>query len=302
MINDYQILSSEKIDRDKWDRCVDNNDNGLIYAKSIYLDHTAPGWKGIVFGDYDSIFPLCIKRKYGIKYAQKPVFSQQLGLIGSSDIDFEKLKKIILSQVKYGDIHFNFFNRNLIGHKTIERTNFIIDLGKTHEHIYKKYKYKLKSDLNKASTNHLTIVNGEAEETIDAYRRFLLQKTKSIDIKGFRLFTNLCFHEKFKNNFFVRKVVSSNNTLLASALFLIDRKRIYNIMAITFKQGAEVNAMHFLIDKVLYEFQQTDLIFDFEGSDLSGVKSFYEKFSPVRQPYYHYHFNYLPFPLNKLKK
>ena len=73
-------------------------------------------------------------------------------------------------------------------------------------------------------------------------------------------------------------------------------------MSVTLPKGKPVNAMHFLIDSVLQEFQLTDLIFDFEGSDITGVKSFYEKFSPVNQPYYHYHFNKLPFPLNKIKR
>ena len=100
----------------------------------------------------------------------------------------------------------------------------------------------------------------------------------------------------------MRKVVAPSGKLLASGLFLIDRKRIYNVVAVTFEEGKALNAMHFLIDSVIYEFQQTDLIFDFKGSELPGVKNFYEKFSPVNQPYYHYHFNHLFFPLNKLKK
>ncbi len=61
-------------------------------------------------------------------------------------------------------------------------------------------------------------------------------------------------------------------------------------------------ANHTLLNEVLKEFSERDLLFDFEGSDLPGVKEFYEYFGPVNQPYFHYHFNYLPFPLNLIKR
>jgi hypothetical protein len=54
--------------------------------------------------------------------------------------------------------------------------------------------------------------------------------------------------------------------------------------------------------EILKEFSGRNLLFDFEGSDLPGVKEFYECFGPIDQPYFHYHFNDLPFPLNLVKK
>jgi hypothetical protein len=57
-----------------------------------------------------------------------------------------------------------------------------------------------------------------------------------------------------------------------------------------------------LYDKILEEFTETPLLFDFEGSDLPGIKSFYEKFGATNQPYFHWHFNQLPFFLKRIKK
>jgi len=66
--------------------------------------------------------------------------------------------------------------------------------------------------------------------------------------------------------------------------------------------GRKTEANHFLFDNIFKEFAGSQLIFDFEGSDIAGVKSFYEKFGVINQLYYKLHFNHLPFPLNKLKR
>jgi hypothetical protein len=73
-------------------------------------------------------------------------------------------------------------------------------------------------------------------------------------------------------------------------------------MNTTTAEGRKLKANHFLLNEVLKEFSGNKMIFDFEGSDLDGVKEFYQNFGPENQPYFHYHFNELPFPLNLVKK
>lgn len=299
---EYQILSAKDIDKKKWDSCVSQNENGLIYARSDYLDNLSPNWKGIVFKDYKAIFPLCIKKKWGIKYLYRPLFCQQLGLIGKADIDLNTLLKIIHKEVKYGDIVFNYANKEIVPFQAKEKTNFIIDLSNAYSQIFNKYKYNLKSDLIKSRKNRLQIKNGQAQEALLAYEKFLYAKTNKNYHKEIDCFLKLLQSPKFENKYFVRKVTNAHSETLAISLFLINKKRIYNLISTTFYAGKEVNAMQFLIDNVIREYERTDLIFDFEGSDLPGVKNFYLKFSPQYQPYYHFHFNNLPFPLNFLKR
>ena len=37
----YNTSPISEIDKAKWDHCIDNAGNGLIYAYSFYLDHMA---------------------------------------------------------------------------------------------------------------------------------------------------------------------------------------------------------------------------------------------------------------------
>jgi hypothetical protein len=65
-------------------------------------------------------------------------------------------------------------------------------------------------------------------------------------------------------------------------------------MNCTTLEGRKTEANHFLFDSILKEFAGSSLLFDFEGSDISGVKNFYEKFGTTNQPYCKLHFNNLP--------
>ena len=53
---------------------------------------------------------------------------------------------------------------------------------------------------------------------------------------------------------------------------------------------------------MIKEFSGSDIIFDFEGSDIEGIKFFYEKFNAVNEPYFFYHYNNLPKLLQLIKK
>ncbi len=48
---------------------MDEAFNGLIYAKSWYLDIVADQWDALVENDYEKIFPLVHRKKYGIHMA-----------------------------------------------------------------------------------------------------------------------------------------------------------------------------------------------------------------------------------------
>ncbi len=52
-----KYVSHEVIDREKWDKCIDNSTNGLVYAYSWYLDLICDEWNALIENDYESVFP-----------------------------------------------------------------------------------------------------------------------------------------------------------------------------------------------------------------------------------------------------
>src|SRR5215216_511602 len=91
MRNEIEIIPSYNIDREKWDRCVNESSNAMIYAASAYLDHIADNWTGIVAKDYEQVMPVAWRKKFGIRYSYQIPFVQQLGIFCGKKFPDEKL-------------------------------------------------------------------------------------------------------------------------------------------------------------------------------------------------------------------
>ncbi len=115
-------------------------------------------------------------------------------------------------------------------------------------------------------------------------------------------FQVLCKQLSEEHMVLVRSVSDKNDELLSIALFLKHNNRLYNLMNSTTGNGRKMESNTFLFDSLIQEFSGTDLILDFEGSDIPGVKSFYEKFGAINQPYTRINFNTLPLPLRLFKR
>src|SRR5258708_31792158 len=79
-----QYLLHNEIDKTKWDKCIDEGGNGLIYGYSFYLDRMAREWDALVFKDYEAIMPLTWNKKMGIYYLYQPHFTASLGVFGKN--------------------------------------------------------------------------------------------------------------------------------------------------------------------------------------------------------------------------
>lgn len=299
-----QLLPSGSIRYQKWDHCVQQQANGLIYATTTYLDAICTQWYGIVVNDYEAVMPLPVRKKWGICYAYTPAFMQQLGLVGnSSSVSADEVLALIRNTVSYADIHFNFLNKNFLGQLPVEvKTNLIIPLERPAEQIRVHYRSDLKENIRKAEKLSLLYAPASIHEAVTHFREqygYRMQQVQPADYQRFQL---LCEYLQPKEQCLVRSARDQQGELLAIALLLKDNRRIYNLMNTTLPGGRRKEANHWLLDQIIQEFSGKPLLLDMEGSELPGVKNFYESFGAVKQPYYHYHFNRLPWPVRWLKR
>ena len=293
MINHFQIISSNQINPNAWDACIKLH-QAPIYLQFNYLNSMSTNWVGLVLENYKGIIPICFKTKFGIKYSYTPAFIQQLGWVGEQ-LDFTILENTIYNFVQYGDIMLNHKHKFSLP-KLQEKTNLIIPLNTAYENIFSNYSSDLKQNLKKAAKENLQYQSSlEIQLAISLYKNIYADRLEKTTEKDFEHFTHLCLQLNETNNCLVRKVVNHNNELLSIALLLKDENRIYNIANSTTLLGRKTASNHFLIDSILKEFANSNLIFDFEGSDIDGVKTFYQNFGALNQPYFHWHFNKLWF-------
>jgi len=76
-------LRNTEIDRQKWDECINEAPQGVIFALSWYLDFCESEWEAVVEmegGRYITVMPFQLRRKYGFKYVHQDPYSFVLGV------------------------------------------------------------------------------------------------------------------------------------------------------------------------------------------------------------------------------
>ena len=58
-----KYLQHKEIDKAKWDACIEQAPNGLIYSYSWYLDAMSKHWDALVLKDYEAVMPLTWNKK-----------------------------------------------------------------------------------------------------------------------------------------------------------------------------------------------------------------------------------------------
>lgn len=304
MKDSWALLGSVQIDKTRWNQCVDSQAHGLIYAQTYCLDAMSEHWHGLVLNDYEAIMPLTWKKKWGIRYLYTPPFLQQLGIIGRYKAgSLPMLEKLIYQFSSYGDLQINYANQLAAQSLQAKRkTNLIIPLDQPMESIRDHYKQDTINSIRKAEKNAMQYVEGNIPESIQLYQKYYAERMTHIGKAAFVNFTNLCTLLAENGQCIIRNMTDTNGNLLATAVLLKDNKRIYNLMNTTLPEGRKKRANHLLMDRIIGEFANTRLVFDLEGSELPGVQQFYLSFGAVEQPYYTFHYNRLPWPLNRLKR
>lgn len=301
--NDIRYLTREQIDTDRWDSCIRRAVNGLIYARSYYLDAMAKNWSALVMNDYETVMPLTWNRKYTIRYLYQPPFTAQLGIFSILPIT-EPVTLSFLTRCqryfRFCELHLNQANRTT---GLPVRANYIVDLGHPYNEIRKGYRKDLIGNLKKSEPDSLLYGRSPGHQAIiDLYKTQYGKRFRHISPGDFARFSGLCADLLHRQQLQLRQVLDKKSgDLLAAAVFLQDEKRIYNIMQVILPEGRERNANPFLLDQLIREFSENKTILDFEGSEIAGIAEFYRKFGGRAEPYPFFRFNHLPFPLRLLK-
>lgn len=299
-----EYLSCDKIDKAKWDNCISQAANGLIYGYSFYLDTMAKNWDALVLNDYETVMPLPWKNKYGIKYLYQPFLTAQLGLFGNKigEKVFKKFIDAISTWFRYWDIYLNHGNMFLLkDYELYQRSNYVLDLKKPYYQLYTNYRENIQRNIKKASQAGCTVTKGfDVEQVIQLAVKQMRSHSKesSDNIERFRKLYQLLSEKEMAITY---GVFSQQNQLLASAVFFFSHNRAYYILVGNHPDGKTIGASHALIDTFIKDHAGKNLLLDFEGSDMPNLAFFYSSFGAVEEKYTALKLNRLPFYLKWMK-
>lgn len=272
--------------------------NSLIYALSGYLNRLCDNWSGVVVNDYEAVMPIPWRKKYGIRYIYEAPFIQQLGIFSPLPLpDYGKLQAAIYTFSRYGRYRFNYHDK--VDNAT-SLTNYTLSLKDNYNTFSERFSEDVHQNIRQAASSGLVYTEGDLDEAIDSYQS-LYSPRMTITNNQFNQFRKLCHSFYAENKVLVRRVAGKNGITEASLVNFKFKDRLYNIINSVTAGGRQNRANYLLYAHFFREHASTNYLFDFEGSDLPGVASFYRKFGVQNEAYPLLHFNHLPWPLNHLK-
>ncbi|MBN2634782.1 MAG: hypothetical protein JXR61_00830 [Prolixibacteraceae bacterium] len=301
--NKIRYIQHREIDSKKWNNCIEEAVNSRFYATDWHLERTSEIWDALVFDDYKYVMPLPVRKKWGIKYACQPLFSQQLGIFPEPKLQIAKqFYNTLYEKLSYADIHLNSANPpcNEEGILFFPRKNYLLLLDKPYKLISKEYSTNTKRNIAKSEKNKLQIVQSIRLEEYLVFKKN--QTTTKISNKDFNTLKSIIALGQYKGTGEIYGVYDDQNYLRAAAYFCRWKDRVIYLNAVSDEKGKTLRAMFFLLDKFIKHNAGKNIILDFEGSMVPGVARFYEGFGALPETYFQLKFNRLPLLLKWLKR
>lgn len=305
-----------EIDRAQWDELVTQAPNGLIYALSWYLDIVSPGWAALIKQEserYVAVLPLPVRRKFGMRYLQQPVFAQQLGLFylaAPTVADWREIGQLLRRQFRFiSGYAFNTGNADLLG------TNLLgIDSQITHTYylalwppyaqILAGYRLNRRRQLSQGRQQHWQL---EPATNIDLLLRIFADNTAG---KIYGLLGEVYEYPMVRALYAAARQVgmvslwqarSPNGEVGAMMLVFKFKNQLTYLFNDSTIEGKEKRAISVLLDELFRTYAGQDLCFDFEAHDIPGLVQFYSSFGSVPAPFLTISANRLPWPVRQLK-
>lgn len=217
-LSNIRYIRHKDLNKTKWDECIQQSLQSIIYAESAYLDIMAGEWDALVMGDYETVMPLTHRSKLGIKYLYQPAFVQQGGVFSRYPIEYDMIELFLHEcqiRFQFAEVHFNFGNSGITTFKekakTIAKNNFLLNLNLSYEIIKDQYHPYFKRRINIAENWPLLY---ESEDYvglfIDSFRQLYQSRMKQVKSKEWENLRLLCAYYQQQNRLFVRSVTDSN--------------------------------------------------------------------------------------------
>ncbi len=302
--NQIKYISHQHIDKVRWDDCIRQAPNGLIYAFSYYLDTMAKNWDALVLNDYEVVMPLTWNSKYGFSYLYQPGFTASLGVFGKNlneELVFGFIKAI---PEKFKLIEISLNSGNFIpGNQPYfsTRTNYILDLNKPFTDLANAYRENHQRNIKKALQAGCTIRKNIPVNLVIEMNQELLKTISPVKTEDYNNFKKLYDLLAKENNAETFGVIDADQHLVAAAVFFYSHNRAYYILAGNTTEGKNLGASHALLDSFIKENADKDLILDFEGSYIESLAFFYTGFGPKAESYPALRTNKLPWYIRWMK-
>lgn len=287
----------------KWNQFVDESPEGSIYGKSWYLDALQVNYRILVVEKDNQIYGGIVLTKNEIFTFSNPLFVKYLGIFFPylkgklQNITSEKYKicELIISEIKHIKTFDYTFNPNFTnwlpffwnGYKQTTYYSYRLNIQDDSMSFKRNFDKSLNYDIRKAES-----LDYQFSEIIDS-DIFYKILSKSFEVQNSKPpFSKKKIHlmqENLKDNMITFGVKNNNEEFLAVCGLIYDQHSCYLILNGMDYQNSKY-ANQYLLSKAIEQMMYKGItIFDFEGSIIKRIESFYRQFGGVPIPYFKIH-------------
>ncbi len=279
-------LERNEIDGTKWDHCVETSSHSNVYALTGYMDLMAKQWSGLVQDDYVAVLPIPWNRKYGIPYVYTPRFIGALPLCGdpSSTLPLADFLAVIPRRFLSWDLDISADPIDQhIPYRHRLRNSHVLALHPTYEALFGGFRASYRNLVRQCGRK------GYTARLCEDYPGIISRTAHKKEIPGmkqddYHRFQELCTWLSGRKMLEVWETLSPGGQRCAGAIFAITNRKIYYLLAWNNDEGRRVGASHVLMDRVIAAHAASNLVMDFEGSELPEIAYFLEGFGSHIHP------------------
>ncbi|MCX6218756.1 GNAT family N-acetyltransferase [Spirosoma sp.] len=310
-----KTITRSELNTDAWDTCVASSRQVRVYGYSWYLDAILPApewqWMGIVkvdkSGAYQAVMPVPLRRKRvaGIAYrwvVHQPFFCPFLSIFSAGVwLNTAPFFEQLLEQYRYGSL-FCIQQQPGIDLSSVachSRTTHTIDLSVGYDRVYAAYTRDRKQNLRRACHEFGVNARWAFIESADIGPLLILFRENHADtIDGgvadwaYELLRMLA-QSLHKRGLSVLRYAVYDGQIEAGALFVCEETRITYLFNAASPLGRKANARTMLIDQLIQEKAGQPVVFDFESPEKPSIRSFYQSFGAIEEPFWALRWNRL---------
>ncbi|WP_344827483.1 hypothetical protein [Chryseobacterium ginsenosidimutans] len=265
-------MKYQEIDFERYTQCLENSEQRNWYAKKEVLDELSGNWELLVYGNYEAILPVPLKKKIRINFVLMPLFCQQLGIFSNKDnveINDQFLKFL---RKNYKVFLYTFNQKNSFSENLEKKKNYSIPIS-DYVILHRKKYFKGRKSTTKCA-QHLIYKEIEMNsEHIYFIENNFKGLTKQSDIEKFKQYLSFLY----KNNSLKLCGAYLEEKLINVAVLVSENHELSLLALINDENYKNENGPSFLIDKILnyYIHKKT---FNFMGSNIRGIEVFFKSF------------------------
>lgn len=283
-----RYLKHDEISKLKWDKCISQSFNGIVYAYSWYLDIVSYQWDALVMDDYKAVMPLTAKSSYAMSKIMQPEFAPQLGVFTTERLDVD-LVNLFLTSIpeRFKSVYLNLNSYNKVSHQKFhvrQGISYELDLIIPYKALYLKFSKETQDCIKKAKVQKVSVIRHVN------LKDFLLLKKNNTDepltfehLNILRRIIPFCTNHNIGETY---GAYNDKNELVAGAFFMKSHQKAICLIAACSDSGKELCADYALYNHYMKENSEKNITLDFGNYYIAEKENIGNGFnaSPVNYP------------------